>query len=382
MLRRAALPLVKPQFLRPAVLRAPLSQYSFRSYSRSPGPDSDYKVPKANGSSSSPKAKEPLRKVPFSPLNPSQESQSSPAPDSSFGSDPDRDIENVLKTVDQASNRSANHQSASTAKSPEDEILQQQDTVQTDEPPQPQTPLPDLTRGIPSTLDAELKQARAKHSSSSQSSLNITEDPAEDTTSPAGSDRRGRDIPRTEYISSSDRKKNTAFKYMYVVLGGGLIVYSVYLGRNWDNEEEEQAHSEAPSGWGVSLFYNRIKARLGSTMSYYRDPVTTKLLPDEDADPNLRFPFVLVLSLEDMLVHSEWTRDKGWRIAKRPGMDYFLRYLSAYYEIALFTSQPMAMTEQILRKLDPYGVIRWPLFREATLYKDGGYIKVRNKTNL
>jgi len=28
-----------------------------------------------------------------------------------------------------------------------------------------------------------------------------------------------------------------------------------------------------------------------------------------------------------------------------------------------------------LRKLDPYMMVRWPLFREATLYKDGGYIK-------
>jgi len=110
-------------------------------------------------------------------------------------------------------------------------------------------------------------------------------------------------------------------------------------------------------------------------MSYYRDPVTTKLLPDEDPDPNLRFPFTLVLSLEDMLCHSEWTMEHGWRVAKRPGMDYFLRYLGSYYEIVLFTSQPMAMVEQVLRKLDPYSTIRWPLFREATLYKDGGYVK-------
>ena len=68
--------------------------------------------------------------------------------------------------------------------------------------------------------------------------------------------------------------------------------------------------------------------------------------------------------------------EKGWRIAKRPGVDYFLRYLSAYYEIVLFTSQPSAVVDQVIRKLDPYSMIRWPLFREATLYKDGGYVKV------
>ena len=163
--------------------------------------------------------------------------------------------------------------------------------------------------------------------------------------------------------------------YFYISLAAGTILYSMYLGRNWDTEEEERKHPEAPSGWAMGLFYHRVRARLVSTMSYYNDPVTAKLLPDEEADPGLRMPFTLVLSLEDLLIHSEWTRSSGWRIAKRPGLDYFLRYLSQYYELVLFTSQPSAMADQVLRKLDPYMMIRWPLFREATLYKDGGYIK-------
>jgi mitochondrial import inner membrane translocase subunit TIM50 len=244
---------------------------------------------------------------------------------------------------------------------------------------QPQHALPDLTKGIPSTLDAELKEAQSRQRGSQSGSLNITEDPAEDL--PSGAREResggGSQTPREEYISSSDRKKNTVFKYTYILLGLSSIGGAIYLGRNWESEEEEKKHSDAPSGWGFMHFYNRVTARLGDTMSYYRDPVTTKLLPDEDPDPNFRFPFVLVVSLEDMLVHSEWTREKGWRIAKRPGVDYFLRYLSAYYEIVLFTSQPSAVVDQVVRKLDPFAMIRWPLFREATLYKDGGYVKVR-----
>ena len=59
-------------------------------------------------------------------------------------------------------------------------------------------------------------------------------------------------------------------------------------------------------------------------------------------------------------------------------MDYFLRYLSQYYEIVLFTSKPYAIAEQVVRKMDPFHMIQWPLFREATLYKDGGYVKVGN----
>lgn len=237
-----------------------------------------------------------------------------------------------------------------------------------------QQPLPDLTKGIPSTLEAELRGAQSQQRSH-KSSLNITEDPAEPV--PGEEEGPRERTPRSEYVSSSDRKKNSVVKYTYFFLGFGGLAYALYLGRNWDAEELEQRHTEnVPNGWGFGLFYNRIKARLGSTMSYYNDPVTTKLLPDEEKDPAMRVPLTLVLSLEDMLIHQEWSRAHGWRIAKRPGVDYFLRYLTQYYELVLFTSQPSATADQVLRKLDPYMMIRWPLFREATLYKDGGYIKV------
>jgi mitochondrial import inner membrane translocase subunit TIM50 len=240
----------------------------------------------------------------------------------------------------------------------------------------PQQPLPDLTQGIPSTLDAELKQVRLREEPPS-ASLNITEDHAEPI--PSGGGRGGDGLPKNAYISSNERKKNALIKYTYLAVAGAFVGWTVYLGRNWESEEEEKKHPEAPSGWGLGLFYNRAKARMSSTLNYYNEPAFPKLLPDEEADPNLRAPFTLVLSLEDLLVHQEWTRESGWRIAKRPGVDYFIRYLSQYYELVLFTSQPSFIGDSVLRKLDPYRIIRWPLFREATLYKNGEYVKVSNQ---
>ena len=202
--------------------------------------------------------------------------------------------------------------------------------------------------------------------------MNLTEDPAQ-----AGDeydDGRDGDIPKDGYVSSLDRRRARMAKLMYAVFALGVVAGTAQLGRNWDTEEEEKAHPDQPSGWGVSLFYNRIKARLGDITSYYKDPPFPKLLPDED--PNMRQPYTLVLSLEDLIVHSEWSREHGWRVAKRPGIDYFLRYLNQYYELVLFTTVPSMMADQVLRKLDPYRIIRWPLFREATRYKDGEYIKV------
>lgn len=88
-------------------------------------------------------------------------------------------------------------------------------------------------------------------------------------------------------------------------------------------------------------------------------------------------PYTLLIDLEGLLVASSWDRQQGWRTAKRPGADYFLAYLSQFYEIVLFTSQPAYTAAPVIEKLDPYGVyIPYKLFRDATRYKDGKTVKV------
>ena len=229
---------------------------------------------------------------------------------------------------------------------------------------EPTQPLPDLTQGIPSTLDSEMASSSAK---ANPSSLNITEAPSE-------SGQGGGDLPKTAYISSLERRRNRMVFWFYMVIFGTTSIGTVYLGRNWESEEEELAHPDSPSGWGFMAFYNRVMARLSNTTSYYTEPAFPKLLPD--TDPIWERPYTLVLSLEDMLVHSEWSREHGWRMAKRPGVDYFLRYLSQYYELVIFTSVSSMNAQPIIAKLDPYRIVMWPLFREATKYKDGEYVKV------
>ncbi|KAJ5234926.1 Mitochondrial import inner membrane translocase subunit tim50 [Penicillium citrinum] len=254
------------------------------------------------------------------------------------------------------------------AEQPEFDTKAQPETAKPSEAEEfPEKPLPDLTQGIPSTLAAELEGRTRKPG------LNLTEDPTSEEYSDEKRGGGGGDIPKGGYETSMDRRKARMANIMYALMLAGGIAGMGYLGRNWETEEEERAHPEQPSGWGLGLWYNRIRARTGDLTSYYKDPAFPKLLPDED--PTMRQPYTLVLSLEDLLVHSEWSREHGWRVAKRPGVDYFLRYLNQYYELVLFTSVPSMMADQVLRKLDPYRIIRWPLFREATRYKDGEYIK-------
>ncbi|KAL4925554.1 protein translocase subunit TIM50 [Aspergillus undulatus] len=335
MLRRAVLPLTRPNALVSAPRLSAVPASHSRWYAKNTKPKTPYKLPDSVKSS---KREQPAKK-------PEQQEQYS-AEQAEFET-PANPKTNTENTTSKAS------ESPKSSPTPSEQDA-------------PRKPLPDLTQGIPSTLAAEL-EARSKPRGSG--SLNLTEDPSrfeEEYGEGGGGDN-------TNYESSLDRKRARMANLMYVFFLLGSVGGIAYLGRNWDTAEEENAHPEAPSGWGFGLWYNRIKARYGEFTSYYKDPAFPKLLPDED--PNLRQPYTLVLSMEDLLVHSEWSREHGWRVAKRPGVDYFLRYLNQYYELVLFTTVPSMMADQVLRKLDPYRIIRWPLFREATRYKDGEYIK-------
>lgn len=41
----------------------------------------------------------------------------------------------------------------------------------------------------------------------------------------------------------------------------------------------------------------------------------------------------LVLDLDEVLVHSDWTRARGWRTFKRPGVEDFLKTVSSKWEV-------------------------------------------------
>ncbi|KAJ4156344.1 mitochondrial inner membrane protein required for protein import [Fusarium falciforme] len=220
--------------------------------------------------------------------------------------------------------------------------------------------LPDLTQGIPSTLEYEMEGDKKKPSQALQE---LEEE--------SSGGRGGRE--RSEYVSTSDRNRKWWTRFMLVATAAGGTLAVLYMGRNWEDTIEADRHSDIPNGPGLGLWWKRAKARMTESVTYYQEPSFEKLLPDPD--PSFERPYTLCLSLDDLLVHSEWTREHGWRIAKRPGMDYFIRYLSQYYELVLFTTVPFATGEPLLRKLDPFRFILWPLYREATKFEDGEVVK-------
>jgi import inner membrane translocase subunit TIM50 len=242
-------------------------------------------------------------------------------------------------------------------------------TTESPESQQPQKPLPDLRYGIPSTFAEEHAEADGK----------ATRDPNEDSVPGATGGREGGsvgELPRSAYETSTDRRRNRVANWSYLAMLLFGTTGAIFMGRNWENEEEEAAHIDAPNGWTLGGMYARAAARINGQKAYYTEPTFQKLLPDKDKIPGGAPELTLVLSLEDLLLHSEWTTKHGYRLAKRPGLDYFLRYLSSQYELVIFTSVKSMDADPIIRKLDPFRLVMWPLFREATRFEKGEYIKV------
>lgn len=91
-------------------------------------------------------------------------------------------------------------------------------------------------------------------------------------------------------------------------------------------------------------------------------------------------PHTLVLDLENTLVSSTWDRKHGWRHAKRPGVDRFLRELAQYYEIVLYSPSIDGVADPVVTSLDKHGAIMHRLYRDATQYHKG--VHVKNLDNL
>lgn len=129
----------------------------------------------------------------------------------------------------------------------------------------------------------------------------------------------------------------------------------------------------------VMDWYVEKRRTLESEMKKYADPPSDKLLPD--LPPHVRHVKTLVLDLDGILVHSDWSRGRGWRTFKRPGADDFVRDMAQYYELVVYTSQLPTYADPILDRLDPHRMIQYRLYRDSTQYVDGRHVRDLSKLN-
>ncbi|KAJ9533135.1 hypothetical protein QJQ45_018224, partial [Haematococcus lacustris] len=133
--------------------------------------------------------------------------------------------------------------------------------------------------------------------------------------------------------------------------------------------------------------YLGLRKRMEQGLRDFTDPTYHKLLPDKEPwDKDRRK--TLVLDLDELLVYKEWTRQAGWKIYKRPGVQDFLLEMAPYYELVLFTDTPNTYADPIISKLDPYRqgaagqlAIQYRLYRPETQYHNGKHVRDLSKLN-
>ncbi|KAJ9117231.1 hypothetical protein QFC20_000376 [Naganishia adeliensis] len=188
------------------------------------------------------------------------------------------------------------------------------------------------------------------------------EEPTADDKTGGGKERTGARAKHS--MSSIDRRWRTIRRLALAGSLAGGAVGAWYLAN-----KDEPGMQDPGSAW------ERFKNNFSELTDYFNKPAFDKLLPDPLPAPHQR-PYTLLVDLDGMLVASSWDRVHGWRTAKRPGVDYFLAYLSQFHEIVLFTSQPLYTAMPVAEKLDPFqAYLPYKLYRESTRYIKGKIVK-------
>ncbi|CAI0378835.1 unnamed protein product [Linum tenue] len=125
--------------------------------------------------------------------------------------------------------------------------------------------------------------------------------------------------------------------------------------------------------------YLDLRTTLEEHVKGFTEPTSDKLLPD--LHPAEQHVFTLVLDLNETIIYSDWTRERGWRTFKRPGVDDFLQHLAKFYEIVIYSDQLSMYVDPVVERLDTNHCIRYRLSRGATKYQDGKHYRDFSKLN-
>lgn len=125
--------------------------------------------------------------------------------------------------------------------------------------------------------------------------------------------------------------------------------------------------------------YTTARRRLEDWRRAFTEPSNPLLLPP--LLPEHHYVRTLVLDLEDVLVHSDWNRQRGWRTFKRPGAERFLEHMSQYFEVVVYTDRLQTYGEPIMERLDPKRCVAHRLYRDATNYVDGVHARDLGRLN-
>lgn len=90
---------------------------------------------------------------------------------------------------------------------------------------------------------------------------------------------------------------------------------------------------------------------LDGILQFFTKPPIKKFLPDPVHV--LMQPKTLVINLTGTVLVTNFRFGKGLQIIKRPGLDDFLKRLSRYYEIVIYTDDEYSTIMNVMPAVDP-----------------------------
>lgn len=175
-----------------------------------------------------------------------------------------------------------------------------------------------------------------------------------------------------EEAEKSRQNQIRATRYSLIVFGvmiGSGIVYAVSeWGPPRKDKEGKVIEDEFNKHHPVIGYVLRAVDTIMNYNEVLKEPIREKLLPDPLTYPYLQPKYTVVIELNGILVHPDWTYKTGWRFKKRPFLEYFLNQLTPpMFETVIFTQDPGWTATPVIDSMDPNQCIMYRLFRDSTV---------------
>ncbi|TPX37767.1 hypothetical protein SeMB42_g06893 [Synchytrium endobioticum] len=216
-------------------------------------------------------------------------------------------------------------------------------------------------------LDAAAKASPSKNPPAAPSTTASTPPPSSND---SAKDYHDRPDPAGDPLEHGDEQRKSRQASFFLLACSFMAGAATFVILGMPTQDDRRLPNESLVGG----YYRRAKTAVRSWYKSFSDPISDKLLPDPLPEPYQR-PYTLVIALNDCLVHSVWDKENGWRAGKRPYVDWFLSYMSQFYEIVVFTTGMPHVAHPVIEKLDPYRFIMYRLYRDSTRFTDNKFLK-------
>jgi len=132
----------------------------------------------------------------------------------------------------------------------------------------------------------------------------------------------------------------------------------------FDSEEENPNEND-------NLVFNIIENDTEKTIRQDKEQTPKKFYLNQI---NPKYKYTLVLDLDETLVHYISDNESAY-IQIRPGTEDFIKDLSKYYEIIIFTAALKKYADVVINSIDPDGNISYRLYRQHTISIGNSNIK-------